>query len=148
MRKAGVWAGMVTLVFAAVIFEESLKLDYTGPLGPGPGVFPLWLSGLLIVLSVLYIGISWKDSIDVSQLLPRGKAAISVLKILISMAVFPVVAPFSGFVAAGTLFLFVLLFREYKWHLNLGISLGVSALLFWVFSTLLQVPLPVNAWGW
>ncbi|GAB7386681.1 tripartite tricarboxylate transporter TctB family protein [Bacillaceae bacterium] len=147
--NAGVLAGILTLVFAVIILLESFSYDYQGPLGPGPGLFPRWLSGLLIVLSGFYIFDSVKkDVIKIIDILPKGKELRALLSILGALIVFILIVPYTGFIVAGTVFLFILLVREYKWYVGLGISAGVSAFLFWVFDTLLNVPLPVNAFGW
>ena len=55
IKNAGIWAGAFLLVFSAVLFQQSLELDYYNPRGPGPGFLPRWLAGLLFVVSVFYI---------------------------------------------------------------------------------------------
>lgn len=143
-----VYAGIVFLLFSLVFFYQSLEFPYTSDLGgPGSGFFPLWLSGILLVLSIIYIYESVKKEKTEEESLPKGKALRDILFILSSMIVFLVILPFLGFVLSGTLFLFILLYREYRWHLNLGISVGVSLFLFWLFGSTLGVSLPVNVLG-
>lgn len=148
-QNAGVWAGILILIFACVIFSQALTLDYYTTLGPGPGLFPLWLSGILIVLSILYIFQSIKkEAVSFAEILSKGRGLGNVVAVLGSVIVFMLIVNFTGFIVASTVLLFILLVREYKWHWGLGISAGVSILLFVVFQVFLGIPLPVNALGW
>lgn len=147
--NAGVWAGIFLLAFALVFFALSLSLKYYTKFGPGPGLFPVWLSGALIITSLVYIwqsfkkqGVSWAD------VLPKGREMGNVLSVLGSVLLFMIIVNVTGFVIASTVLLFILLRREYKWHLGLGISAGVSVLLFLIFKSYFAIPLPVNGFGW
>ncbi|MEW9669878.1 tripartite tricarboxylate transporter TctB family protein [Ammoniphilus sp. 3BR4] len=149
MKNAGFWTGIVILGFAGVIFWQSLLLDYYTGLGPGPGLLPLWLSGGLIILALIYI---WecvsKEVVIFADVLPKGKGLRNLLFYSGSLLIFMLIVNFTGFIIAGTVLLFIVLAREYKWYLGLGISVGVSVVLFVIFQTLLGIPLPVNAFGW
>ncbi|NTZ16626.1 tripartite tricarboxylate transporter TctB family protein [Paenibacillus sp. JMULE4] len=147
-QNAGVWAAIFIFLFGLMFFWMSLSFDYMGPEGPGPGLLPLWLSGLLIILSVVYMMNSIKHITRFKDILPRGKGFINIVTIIGSFLLFLLTVKSIGFVMAGTLFLFILLAREYQWYAGLGISIGISIILFWVFCKLLSVPIPVNAWGW
>jgi presenilin-like A22 family membrane protease len=72
---------------------------------------------------------------------------MKLLFVILSMFLFPIVLPFLGFMLSGTIFLFLLLFRAYKWYISLGISIVVTAVVFWLFGVVLSIPLPVNGWG-
>lgn len=149
MRNAGVWSGSVILVFAMVIFYQALSMEYSTPLGPGPGFFPRWLGGLLIILALAYIWDSIKNEvISLAELLPRGKALENIAATLLGMVLFLAIVSYTGFVIAGTLLLLIMFWREYKWYTALGASLGISLLLLVVFQSILGVPLPVNDFGW
>jgi putative tricarboxylic transport membrane protein len=145
--NAGVWAGVFLLAFSIFILTQSLAYDYEGPMGPGPGLLPLWLSGILLVFSILYITESLRHVISFRDILPDNKGMRNILIILGSFVIYLVIVPFVGFIISSTMFLFLLLRREYKWYVGAGISIGVSVILFWLFSTLLSVPLPVNDLG-
>ncbi|MDF2962929.1 MAG: tripartite tricarboxylate transporter family receptor [Paenibacillus sp.] len=148
MKNAGVWFGFFIFLLGCVLFWQSLSLDYKSSIGPGPGLFPLWLSGGLILLSLLYIIESVrKEVIRISDILPKGKGLGNVLVIIGSCVIFMIVVSFAGFVIAGTLLIFMLLVREYKWYRALGISFVIALATFVVFQTLLDVPLPVNEFG-
>ncbi|MDU4962413.1 MAG: tripartite tricarboxylate transporter TctB family protein [Sporomusaceae bacterium] len=150
MRNAGIWAGLAILGFAAVIFSQSLELDYSTRLGPGPGFFPLWLSGILIVLAICYLWSSFKrEVIDIGDILPRDTAARrDILMTVCGVVIFPLVVDDLGFVISGSILLFIMFMRAYKWYMALGISVATSLLLFFIFQSLLGVSLPVNEFGW
>ncbi|MBP1154969.1 MULTISPECIES: tripartite tricarboxylate transporter TctB family protein [unclassified Paenibacillus] len=150
MKKqyAGVWGGAFFAIFGIVIFVQSFSYTYSSMMGPGPGMFPLWLSGILIVLSIWSMVKSiTKEKTTLAEILPKGKDLRKLITILATLAGFILVVSFLGFVIAGTLFLFALLAREYRWYISLSISIGASVLLFVVFNIILGVPLPINSLG-
>ncbi|MDQ0218149.1 tripartite tricarboxylate transporter TctB family protein [Peribacillus cavernae] len=149
MRNAGVWAGALLLGFAGFIFWQSLSFDYYTVRGPGPGFLPLWLSGVLIVISLVYIWEAIKKEVIVfKQILPKGRALGNILSMLGSIIIFMIVISYAGFVVSAVILLFIVLVREFKWYSALGISVVTSIIVFLVFNSLLGIPLPVNALGW
>ncbi|MCS7460516.1 tripartite tricarboxylate transporter TctB family protein [Paenibacillus doosanensis] len=149
MNNAGVWAGLLLLGFGGILFWQSLTLEYSTALGPGPGFLPLWLSGSLMLVSLLYIGESLKkEAIRLHALLPRGRALGNIGCAIGALIVFMLIVSFTGFVIAATALLFIVLAREFRWHWALCISGGISVAVFVIFQTLLDVPLPVNDFGW
>ncbi|MCY9667820.1 tripartite tricarboxylate transporter TctB family protein [Paenibacillus alginolyticus] len=148
LKNVGVCFGIFIFLLGCMLFWQALSLDYKSSIGPGPGLFPLWLSGILIILSILYIVESIKkEVILISDILPKGKGLGNVISILFSSIIFIIVVSFAGFVIAGTLLMFMLLVREYKWYRALGISFVIAITTFVVFQTFLDVPLPVNEFG-
>lgn len=149
MNNAGIWAGGLILIYAIIIFYQSFSLDYSTQLGPGPGFFPRWLSGCLIILAFLYIGNSAKNKlVSTGDLWPRGRARGSILSMLAGLAVFTLIVNTTGFVVAASLLLFAMFSRNYKWYQALIASVAIAVLLFVVFQSLLGVSLPVNEFGW
>jgi uncharacterized membrane protein YhdT len=149
MKNAGVWVGCFILVFALTIFSIALTYEYYGSVGPGPGLFPLWLSGALIVLSLLYIAESmFKNKISFKDILPRGKGLRNTILFILSFILFMIIVPWTGFCIAGIIMLFIVFLPSYKWYVGLGISTLVTIFFFFVFYNLLKIPLPVNSLGW
>ncbi|NOU93511.1 hypothetical protein GC093_09805 [Paenibacillus sp. LMG 31456] len=148
-QNAGVWVGVSLFLFAAVLFWQSLSLKYQTNFGPGPGMFPRWLIAILMLFSLIYIWQSIKKVvIRFADVFPKGRELGNVLSVLTSVVVFMLIVNFVGFITAGTVLLFMLFAREYKWYSALGISLLVSILLFVIFKSAFSIPLPVNVWGW
>jgi putative tricarboxylic transport membrane protein len=149
MKNAGVYAASLFVLFSLVMLWQSFSLDYYTSLGPGPGFLPLWVSVLLLVLSILYFWESVKNEVFLfSQIIPKGVVLIKNISVLGSVILFMVLVTFTGFVVAGTLMLMVILLHDFKWYNGLAISLAVSITVFFIFKILLDVPLPVNAFGW
>lgn len=149
MRKInpGVWVGIVMMVFSIVFLFLSMKFPYSSALGPGPGFFPLWLSGILAVVSLLYIYESIKGENASEEEFPDNAGRKRILIILSNCIIFVVLFPNIGFILSTIVFLFVLLIREYKWYSTIGISVGTSLFLFWLFNKVLSVPLPTSVFG-
>jgi putative tricarboxylic transport membrane protein len=149
MKNAGVYVGIVLLIYSVVMVWQSLTLDYYTAFGPGPGFFPLWVSILLLVLSILYLWESIKkEVILLSKIIPKGKDLRKILAVLGSVVLFMILVNFTGFVISGSILLFLLFMKEYKWYQGIAMSISISILLFYIFNTLLNVPLPANAFGW
>jgi hypothetical protein len=149
LKNYGVYLGIVLLLFSGFVFWLSLSLEYYGPYGAGPGLLPRWLSGILGVLSIVYIFSSlFKVKIYFKDVLPKGKTLIRLGSIIGAIFLFIVVSPYTGFNIASIIVLMILLLPEYKWYSALGISTTVTVILFLGFNTLLKIPLPVNIWGW
>jgi putative tricarboxylic transport membrane protein len=134
------------MLIAVVFFVYSLMYPYTSELGPGPGFLPLWLSGILFILSLSYLYVAFKGE-DFVEPMPDKQGLKNIIFILLCMIIFVVMLPLAGFVISGTVFLYVLFAQNYKWHIALFTALGSSVFLFVLFSKFLQVNLPVNIWG-
>lgn len=150
MKNYGVWVGIFILLFAAFMFNASLKYEYYGQYGPGPGFFPRWLSGLLGTFSLLFIidSLRKNNRISFSDVLPKGEVLLSVLKVVLSIALFILISPFLGYVISSILIMLILLTPHFKWITSFGTATSVTIVLFVVFNTILDIPLPANMWGW
>lgn len=149
VKSAGVYAGIIVLIYSIIIFYQSLNLGYYTPLGPGPGFFPIWLSGLLIVLSLFYIIDSIKNEVmSITKILPKGKALQGVLSCVGGLILFCLTVPYTGFMISNSIMLLVMLVRDYKWYKALLASVAASFLLLFLFQMVLKVSLPVNDYGW
>ena len=141
------------MLFAVVFFLKSLDYAYRGAFGPGPGFFPSWLSGILIVFSIVLIAQQFAGTgsrREAKAKASSGNAAYykEIVYVLAGMVVYIAVLPFLGFIVASALFLAALFLRGVKWYVNIIVSIGVSTGLFLIFDTLLGVALPTNQWGW
>lgn len=142
--NAGVWAGIILLLFSIIIFVQSFAYSYASDVGPGPGFFPSWLSGLLVILSIFYIIESFKGKSVSNEKWPKGKAVKNILYILVGLFAFVILFLLFGFIVSGSVFLFLMFFKAYKWYVNILISISVSLFLFWLFNDVLSVQLPVS----
>ncbi|MEK7436617.1 MAG: tripartite tricarboxylate transporter TctB family protein [Pseudomonadota bacterium] len=120
------------------------------PLGsasrPGPGYFPLLLALLLIILGVILIArgkqakklrsISWAEA-------PH---ALAILGCCIFVSLFMEAIGYRLTLLLTLSFLFGLVERIKPW-LTLVLSFSFSLGTFWLFDSLLRVPLPRGEWG-
>jgi putative tricarboxylic transport membrane protein len=120
------------------------------PLGtthhPGPGYFPLLLAILLIIFGTILIvrGKGAPSARSVSW--PEAPHAVAILGCCIFITLFMETIGYrlTMFVALG--FLFGVMERIKLW-LTLLLTFGFSFGTFWLFDTLLRVPLPRGGWG-
>lgn len=149
-NKVGVGLGGVFLIFSSVLFWQSFSFDYYSDLGPGPGLFPRWLSASLILLSLLYLAGSLRGiQAKWSEVLPKGRDLLNVIIVLVSVLLFMLLLDSAGFIVAGAVMLVVLLARTYKWYIAAAVAIGTSVLLYVAFSLGLDVPLPTgDIWDW
>ncbi len=148
MTNARVWLGSVILVGAGIIFKESFSYEYYGQVVPGPGLFPLWMSGLLLFLAALYIIDSVRSRpVALKDILPKGKGLKKVLALIGAMILLIILVPHTGFLIASTIMLLILFSLDYKWHSSIIIAGIVSFVAFYVFKYFLSVPLPIGPLG-
>lgn len=142
--RSGIWAGAVIFLLALFLFVLSLRYSYSGVLGPGPGFLPTWLSGILMALSVWYIFESVEGKNVSSESWPTGRSLGHILFIIIGLILFVLLFYLFGFLLAGITFLAILFYREYRWYTTLLMSVGITALFYWLFNTVLKVHLPLG----
>jgi len=137
------------LIYGIVFFIKSLSWPYWSGYGPGAAFVPLWCNGLLIVCSAWYLYKSLKESgLKISEVLPKGIGRKNLLITWGAIIVFIAISKKVGLIISGSLMLTVLFSRGYKWYKALIMGVAVTLICFFVFSTLLQVPVPVNKFGW
>ena len=145
-NKVGLSGAIFAIIVSLVFLYSSLDLPYSSEIGPGPGFWPLWLSGLLVPLSLAYFYSVLKGK-DSAEKAPDKKAKMDMVFILGSMGLYVLLLPYLGFNLASVLFLFVFLRQGYSWYKSLGISVLVAVSLFFLFTEGFATPLPVNIWG-
>ena len=149
MKNIEVYVSAFFIIIGAVVFSQALSLAYYGEYGPGPGLLPVWASGLMILLSVVnLVSACKKNNTQFSELIPRGTGLINLLACVGSFMLFMLIVQYTGFTVSGILMLFILFSRGYKWHWAFGMSVLVTGVLFFVFSSVLGIPIPVNEYGW
>lgn len=116
---------------------------------PGPGVFPIALSILLLASGVSWFILGRPRAADTSPRKKAGwgdtlKALSTPLKIIVLTALFILVFHQVGYLVASTLYLFVLLFwvSGYRLIVSLPLALSIGIGSWYFFHKLLTVQLP------
>lgn len=149
MKNIEVYVSAFFLLVGSVFFYQAAGMEYAGEYGPGPGLLPLWITGLLIVLATLNLVMSLKrNDTHFRDLMPKGSNLINLLTCAGSFILFTVMVQLAGFIVSSVTMLFVLFLRGYDWKWGLGLSIVVTAGIFVVFGSVLGIPLPVNQFGW
>jgi len=79
---------------------------------------------------------------------PKGHGGVNVIVTWASLILFLTLSKTLGFTVTSVIMLTILFGRNIKWHKALVLSLIVSLCCLFVFKSLLQVPVPVNKYGW
>jgi hypothetical protein len=135
----------LTLLGLFIVWERRVL-----PLGsasrPGPGYFPLLLAILLIVLGAILI-VRGKDAAKIRNLSwPEAPHAVAILGCCLFVSLFMETIGYRLTLILTLGFLFGVMERIKVW-LTLALTLGFSLGTFWLFDSLLRVPLPRGGWG-
>jgi putative tricarboxylic transport membrane protein len=133
-------AALLVAVAVAVVL---LTLDFPPPGqpdDPGAATFPRMVAGALAVFALLLLVQGGRSE----ESLPRGRALLRVVGVVVLLAIYAAVLEALGFMLATMLFLVgALLLAGMRRPLMLALMpVGVSLTLFYVFSVLLRVSLP------
>ena len=149
MKNLEVYISVFFVLFGAVIFKLASSMKYYGEYGPGPGLLPLWISGIMVVLSIVNLFSAFKkNNKNFGALLPKGTALYNLLCCIVSYLLFIIIVPYAGFVISSLLMLTLLFSRGYSWKASMGLSTLVTGVLYAVFGLVLTIALPVNQFGW
>lgn len=157
MRQGRLVATGVMLVFCLFAAWQSWLLPLTDRLGPGPGFFPFWMAligialaiGLLVVTVAEPAAASTEPPDGEERILPHGPGANRWLAIVVLLAIAAAAMEFAGFRITMLVFnaaLAIALGERRWWVIALFAVLG-SVGVFYVFTTWLDVLLPVGRFG-
>ncbi|MBM7607429.1 divalent metal cation (Fe/Co/Zn/Cd) transporter [Lysinibacillus composti] len=149
MKNISIYISLVLLIFSGVMLFDSFKLEYGGDYGPGAGFLPVWVNGILFILTFILFIMSFKKDIRlIKDVLPQHKERLHLLITILSPILFLTTLNFLGFTLSSILVLFCLFVLSFKWYWSATFAFIVSIVIFFVFKELLSVPLPVNQFGW
>ena len=153
MRQGRLIATGAMLVFCLFAIWQSLLLPLTDRLGPGPGFFPLWLALIGVVLAVALLVTTFREAADPSdsdvRILPHGPGATRWLAIVGLLAAVTLVMDVVGFQIAMLIFnaALVIALGDRRWWVIAVFSILGSFGVYYVFTTWLDVLLPVGRFG-
>ena len=148
MINVGIIWALLTLLYSVIIFTQSFTLKYYTVFGPGPGFFPLWISGILILVSILYlVDSSRKNVVRLKDILPEKTALKKMGSMTGGILFFILTADFLGFFLSGVIMLLTMFLWDFKIRRALLLSLLFMAILVVSFQILLKVMLPIGFIG-
>ena len=153
MRQGRLIATGAMLVFCLFAMWQSLLLSLTDRLGPGPGFFPFWLALIGALLAVALLVTTFREAADPSdgetRILPHGEGGKRWLAIVVLLAAVTVAMEFVGFRIAMLVFnaVLVIALGERRWWAIAVFSILGSVGVYYVFTTWLDVLLPVSPFG-
>ena len=141
--------GLFLIVFSIYVIIESKKMPPEMPgSGLGPGVLPFWLGVGLLVLSVILIIQSVKDTKPDMKIFSISEA-VSVGIMFAAMVIYIILMSVMGF-GLATLMLVAFLVRRignYAWWKCGATGIIVSVVSVYLFRILLDMPLPTGLVG-
>ena len=151
MKKADLYFSIFLLALSVFTFVGGWGYPYTYRGAVGSGFFPVWMSALLFVLSLvnfIKIARSFKTGEDKKFFAGKTHRARAVI-FLVSFLVYIIAITYLGMFVATFLFaLFVYkIFDKFTWKATLPPALGLVVFVHVVFNIVLGLRLPVGFWN-
>ena len=139
-------SGVFLILLGLFVVWERRVLPLGSASRPGPGYFPLLLAILLMVLGAILI-VRGKDAAKIRALSwPEAPHAVAILGCCLFVSLFMETIGYRLTLLLVLGFLFGVMERIKLW-LTLVLTFGFSLGTFWLFDSLLRVPLPRGGWG-
>ena len=142
-RSGDFWSGLALALLGAYIVGEARGWGYMGEDGPGPGFFPLWYGGAMIVLSLALVAgavLKRRPASAPQNLGNLGRALLCWVAFVACIALMHVL----GFIAAFALltwFIVAVMARRPQ-RVALPIAIGGALGFYALFTWALEVSLP------
>jgi putative tricarboxylic transport membrane protein len=150
MRRADQVSGALLLTFGLWFSLAAWRqYPYWTPTGPGSGFLPLWLGLAMAALAAaLLVGATRRADAGAAWL-PRGRAFIRLVVVVVATALFVWVLPLLGMTVTTFVFLVgVLRFLEgHRWLVTVAVAVATAAANWLVFIRWLNVPFPPGVLG-
>jgi putative tricarboxylic transport membrane protein len=150
LNKSELVAAGLLIALGIMIVQQARGWVYLTPDGPGPGFFPLWIGGFIIVLAAV-VALRHLHAVYRGRPVERAnwKGAVQVLVGWAGVAVSIALLMPLGFTLSFLLLVFFMVMVIFRRSFVAALSVGTgAALAFWLlFVKLLQVQLPAGPWG-
>jgi putative tricarboxylic transport membrane protein len=151
MNRRDLLAGLFWLGISVFVAIQSVKSDLGSLHSPGPGFLPFWSAVVLGTLSVILLVTNslkkkWEGKlVD----LWRGLDWVRVIWVLLSLFLYPILLPVTGYLITTFALIAFLLFigvRSKLW-IDVASALAIALISYVIFCTLLDVKLPKGIFG-
>ena len=142
-RASDFWSGLALAALGAYIVSQARGWTYMGEEGPGPGFFPLWYGGAMIVLSLALVAgavLKRRAAAPPLQMSELGRALACWAAFVACIALMHLI----GFIAAYALltwFVIAVMARRPQ-RVALPIAIGWALGFYALFTWALEVSLP------
>ena len=144
-----VFVSGVMLLLGLVTFIASYRMKYWSGYGPGEGFVSSWSSGLLVLASAVSLVQSlMEQGLKLSDVLPKGAGLKNLLVTWGAILLFLIAVPWTGFIVASVVMMALLYSRGYNYLFAGILAVTVTLACYFIFKSLLGVPLSVNSLGW
>jgi putative tricarboxylic transport membrane protein len=142
-RSGDFWSGLALAALGAYIVLCARGWDYMGEDGPGPGFFPMWYGGVMIVLSLLLVAgtvLKRRDAVPPPRMADLGRALLCWAAFVACIALMHLI----GFIAAFALLTWfvVAVMARRPARVALPIAIGGALAFYALFTWALDVALP------
>ncbi|MFZ4481583.1 MAG: tripartite tricarboxylate transporter TctB family protein [Rhodoferax sp.] len=112
--------------------------------GPESGYFPFRIGAILCIASFVVALRAFKSAQGRSEVFVSGEKFKLVLAVLIPTTIYVLGIQLAGIYIASTVFIagFMRVMDKSSWAKTFAVSVGVNAVLFWMFEIQFKVPLP------
>ena len=151
MNRRDLLAGLFWLGISVFVVIQSVKSDLGSLHTPGPGFLPFWSAVILGTLSIILIVATslrkkWEGKlVD----LWRGLDWVRVIWVLLSLFLYPILLPITGYLITTFVLIAFLLcvgVRSKLW-IDVASALAITVISYVIFSTLLDVKFPKGIFG-
>lgn len=144
MKKANFIVSGVFAAFAIVIIAISLGYPPSNHGVPGPGMFPILIAGLILIsaLTLALLTLRMPKEKD-TQIDLKSKNVLNVYITMAGLIVYAITFPLIGFIVTTSvmLVLYIKWFGKRPWWKCILISLLFTVAIFFLFGSVLNVPM-------
>lgn len=143
MKAAEIGFSLFLCSIALLFFIVGLSYPYNTDLGPGPGFVPVWISGIMVILTFILTIISIKNHTK-GNFITSKKGLINFLIYIMLLILTVILTKLIGLVISLALFCLAVfkVVDRYNWKDSVLVSVGVAIIIFVIFDYWLQIPLP------
>jgi putative tricarboxylic transport membrane protein len=151
VNRRDLLAGFFWLAISVFVVIQSVKSDLGSLHSPGPGFLPFWSAVILGTLSIILVVTTslrkkWEGKlVD----LWKGLDWVRVIWVLLSLFLYPVLLPITGYLITTFILIAFLLFigvRSKLW-IDVASALAITVISYVIFYALLDVKLPKGIFG-
>jgi putative tricarboxylic transport membrane protein len=147
--------GGIFVVLGVFIWAMTLQFPVLDDNHPGPSLFPRVLGTLFIVFGGMVLYSGWKSKVKKTkeETSPEKEQIIlnyfNPILVIILIAAFIALANKFGFIITGVAILFTLMMKlRVSLLKNSMVSILLVCFIYFIFSKVLRVPLPIGLLGW